>query len=56
MFTTFLSVTYALFLYPKGGEPMNVNEAAAAMEKYARYIRAFPQNLWSIKKIRQVIF
>lgn len=56
MFTTFLSVTYALFLYPKGGENMNVNEAAAAMEKYARYIRAFPQNLWSIKKIRQVIF
>ena len=31
MFTTFLSVTYALFLYPKGGENMEDNSIIAVI-------------------------
>ncbi len=31
MFTTFLSVTYALFLYPKGGESMEDNSIIAVI-------------------------
>ena len=35
---------------------MSVNEAIAAMEGYAEYIRSFPQNLWSLERIRRVIW